>query len=34
MGGVVGLLIFGVSLLILTLIRGREIFLAARLRGS
>jgi len=33
MGSMVGLLIFGVALLILTLIRGREIFLAARMRG-
>ncbi len=33
MGTVLGLLILGVGLLILTLIRGKEIFLAARLRG-
>ena len=33
MGAVLGLLILGVGLLILTLIRGREIFLASRLRG-
>ena len=33
MGALVGILMFGVSLLILTLIRGREIFWAQRLRG-
>ena len=33
MGSVLSLLLLGVSLLILTLIRGREIFFAARLRG-
>jgi len=33
MGAVVGFLIFGVALLILTLIRGREIFWSHRLRG-
>ncbi len=33
MGAVLGVLILGVGLLILTLIRGREIFLASRLRG-
>jgi hypothetical protein len=33
MGTVLGILILGVGLLILTLIRGREIFLASRLRG-
>jgi hypothetical protein len=33
MGGALGVLILGVGLLILTLIRGREIFFAARLRG-
>lgn len=33
MGTVVGTLVFGVALLILTLIRGREIFGAQRLRG-
>ncbi len=33
MGGALGILILGVALLILTLIRGREIFFAARLRG-
>lgn len=33
MGTVIGALILGVGLLILTLIRGREIFLARRLRG-
>ena len=33
MGVVLGILILGVGLLILTLIRGREIFFAARLRG-
>jgi hypothetical protein len=33
MGGSLGILILGVGLLILTLIRGREIFFAARLRG-
>ena len=34
MGGVLGFLILGVILLILTLVRGKEIFFAARLRGS
>jgi hypothetical protein len=33
MGGILSVLILGVGLLILTLIRGREIFFAARLRG-
>lgn len=33
MGTALGLLIIGVGLLILTLVRGREIFFAARLRG-
>jgi hypothetical protein len=33
MGGALSVLILGVALLILTLIRGREIFFAARLRG-
>jgi len=33
MSAVLGLLILGVGLLILTLIRGREVFFAARLRG-
>lgn len=33
MGAVLGILILGVGLLILTLVRGREIFFAARLRG-
>jgi hypothetical protein len=33
MGGVTGALILGVALLILTLIRGRELFFAAKLRG-
>jgi len=33
MGGALGVLSLGVGLLILTLIRGREIFFAARLRG-
>lgn len=33
MGAVLGVLILGVALLILTLMRGREIFFAARLRG-
>jgi uncharacterized protein len=33
MSGTLGILILGVGLLILTLIRGREIFFAARLRG-
>lgn len=33
MGAVLGALILGVGLLILTLVRGREIFFAARLRG-
>jgi hypothetical protein len=33
MGGALGVLILGVGLLILTLIRGREVFFAARLRG-
>jgi uncharacterized protein len=33
MGTVIGALILGVGLLILTLMRGREIFFAARLRG-
>jgi hypothetical protein len=33
MGGVIGLLLFGVTLLVLTLVRGKEIFFAARLRG-
>jgi hypothetical protein len=33
MGAVLGLLILGVGLLILTLVRGREIFFASRLRG-
>ncbi len=33
MGAALGILILGVGLLILTLIRGREIFFAARLRG-
>ena len=33
MGGALGILILGVGLLILTLIRGREVFFASRLRG-
>ncbi len=33
MGAVLGILILGVGLLILTLIRGREVFFASRLRG-
>lgn len=33
MGGALGVLILGVALLILTLMRGREIFFASRLRG-
>ncbi len=33
MGGALGILVLGVALLILTLIRGKEIFFAARLRG-
>jgi hypothetical protein len=33
MGTVLGILILGVALLILTLVRGREIFFASRLRG-
>jgi voltage-gated potassium channel Kch len=33
MGSTLGLLLLGVGLLILTLVRGREVFLAARLRG-
>ena len=33
MGAVLGLLILGVALLILTLVRGKEIFFAAKLRG-
>jgi len=33
MGGTLGFLILGVGLLILTLVRGKEIFFAARLRG-
>jgi len=33
MGGVIGILIIGVGLLVLTLARGREIFFASRLRG-
>jgi hypothetical protein len=33
MGAVIGTLILGVGLLIVTLIRGREVFFAARLRG-
>jgi uncharacterized protein len=34
MGAVLGLLILGVALLILTLVRGKEIFFAAKLRGA
>lgn len=33
MGGVLGVLILGVGLLILTLVRGKEIFFASKLRG-
>ncbi len=33
MGAVIGVLIIGVALLILTLIRGKEVFFAAKLRG-
>jgi hypothetical protein len=33
MGGITGALILGVALLVLTLIRGKEIFFAAKLRG-
>jgi len=33
MGSTLGLLLLGVGLLILTLVRGREVFLATRLRG-